>query len=112
VYSEATQDRAIAIVVATNVDRMLEHAIETHLVKLNSDERQGLFGPERPLGSFSARIRMGHALGIYGRRFRNDLDRLRFIRNAFTHVQNHIDFNTPAVKAACREIQLLVIGPG
>jgi len=63
VYGAATQDRAIALVGATNIDMTLEHAIKTHLVQLNSTENQGLFGPDAPIGSFSARIKMGYAIG-------------------------------------------------
>ena len=110
VYGPATQDRAIALVGATNIDMTLEHAIKTHLVQLNSRENQELFGPDAPIGSFSARIKMGYAIGIYGRKFRDDLDRIRYIRNTFAHVQKHLDFTTPEIVAACNEIRIVEEG--
>ena len=39
VYGAATQDRAIALVAASNLDIALEHAIKTHLVNLSSEKK-------------------------------------------------------------------------
>lgn len=107
VYREATQDRAVALVAATNLDMTLEHAIKSRLVTLNSDENDRLFGPDAPIGTFSARIKIGYALGIYERKFRSDLDTIRLIRNVFGHVQSHVDFETPEIAAACGEIRII-----
>jgi hypothetical protein len=108
IFGSATQDRAIALVAATALDEFLKAAILTRLIKLTADEHEDLFGPNvsAPLSSFSARIKIGYALGLYDRQFREDLDLVRAIRNTFAHTLNHIDFETPAVNQACDFFQL------
>src|SRR5258708_40156 len=103
IYGETTKDRAVVLVAATLLDQFLKTAILTRLVTLNSEEDDGLFGANdnSPLSSFSARIKIGYALGIYDRQFRRDLDMIRAIRNVFAHAHGHVDFNSPAVVNGC-----------
>jgi DNA-binding MltR family transcriptional regulator len=112
IYGDATKDRAVALVAATILDQSLQMAIATRLISLNSDETEGLFGPnqEAPLSSFSARIKIGYAIGIYNRIFREDLDCIRLIRNAFAHVHGHIDYKTTAIIEVCEQFNLPKMG--
>jgi hypothetical protein len=48
-------------------------------------ESDPLLAPDRPLGSFSARIKMAERLGLIGRQFAGTLDLIRKIRNDFAH---------------------------
>jgi hypothetical protein len=86
----------------------LEAAILSRLVILSDGEKEGLFGSdqEAPLSAFSARIRIGYALGIYDQAFRDDLNIIRAVRNAFGHVSRHIDFDTPAIAGACDHLHI------
>ena len=92
-------DRVAALVGATIVEQGLEDVIvrKFHPAKpLSEEEYNGLFNdPNGPLATFSARIRIGCALGLYGRNTRDDLDHLRLIRNAFAHTMRSIRFDTP-----------------
>src|SRR5205823_1682 len=60
-----------------------------------------------PLHTFHAKIVMGYSLGIYGQVTREDLHRMRLIRNAFAHSPRAITFDTPAVTKLCLELYYL-----
>jgi DNA-binding MltR family transcriptional regulator len=50
-----------------------------------------------PLRSFSAKISIGYALGIYDNKIQRDLNTVRIVRNAFAHSKKLLDFNDPLV---------------
>jgi hypothetical protein len=76
-------DRSVAIILASEVERFLEFAI---LAKLpNTDDQDKLVGHDGPLDTFSRKIHLGYAMGIYDARFRDDLIRIKDIRNDFAH---------------------------
>lgn len=91
-------DRGAVILGATAVDDVLQKAILERMVTLNADEEDRLFGPDRPLGSFSARVRMAHALGIIDRDQRKVCDLIREMRNACAHSRRAVSFETPELK--------------
>lgn len=100
-------DRAAAIVSATQLEHSLERALlQTKMVPLGNDEYGRLFGPDRPLATFNAKIRLGHALGIFERQTRRDLDRIREIRNAFAHSGLQLFFSTDEIANHCDQITL------
>jgi hypothetical protein len=70
---------------------------------VGKDGPKDLFGSMKPLSSFSAKIRMGFALKLYGERAFHDLELLRKLRNLFAHGRLAIDFNTPEVKRAINQ---------
>ena len=70
---------------------------------VGKDGPKDLFGPMKPLSTFSAKIRMGFALKLYGERTFDDLELLRKLRNLFAHGKLAIDFNTPEVKSAIHQ---------
>ena len=65
-FSEA-DDRSAAISAAALTELAVEKAIKLRLRRLTKTEQNALFDGTAPLASFSAKIRMGYALGIYGR---------------------------------------------
>jgi DNA-binding MltR family transcriptional regulator len=71
------------------------------MVKLTPEEHDQLFIGTGPLATFSAKIRLGYALGIYGRKTRHDLDVVREIRNAFAHAQKVITFENQEIANLC-----------
>jgi len=97
-------DRGAAILIATNLENALESAIIRQL-QLGS-KRRDLFGLNSPGGTFDFKIRIGHALRIFGDETRGNLDMIRSIRNTFAHAKIPIQFTEPAVTKACA---LLVI---
>ena len=80
------------------LDTFLLRLIRRHLVELNDSEAASLFEPDRPLGTFSSRIQLARALGIFGPKTSHDLNKIREIRNAFAHGLRKMDFDTPEIK--------------
>jgi hypothetical protein len=114
-----TSDRTTAIVGASFLERALETAIVTKFVHyLGNEERLDLFDGDRgaPLGSFSARIRIAYALGVYGPKTRDHLNSIRAIRNAFAHSPRVLTFDTAQVREVADQLALYkghrLDGPG
>ena len=96
------EPRTSVILAATLVEEMLRALLVAHMAK-GVDAKDGpkdLFGPMKPLSSFSAKIRLGYAMKLYGDRTFHDLDLLREVRNVFAHGKLSIDFSTPGIKWA------------
>jgi DNA-binding MltR family transcriptional regulator len=98
-------DREAVIVGCAMVEKGLEAALLRAFVELSKTERQALFEGTGPLASFSAKIKIANAIGTIGDDARNDLDRIRDVRNAFAHsILDHLDFDTLEIKQACDKI--------
>src|SRR5262249_6706493 len=94
-------DRAVAVVGATFLDEALRRYVCARFVVLSAKESDALFEPDMPLGSFSAKIKIAHALGLIGTQTRRDLDQIRGVRNVFAHSQRMLTFDTQEISAAC-----------
>jgi hypothetical protein len=96
-------DRATAILGAVYLDEYLREYLESVLVEEKglSDE---LFGAEKPLGSFSARIKMAYALGLLSKEIYKDLNTIRNVRNVFAHGLYEASFVHPDIKALCQTL--------
>jgi hypothetical protein len=98
--------RAVAIVGTAILEDALELAIASKFVPLQKDERQYLFGftadgAEGPIASLATKIRIGHALDIFGNTTKADLIVIQRIRNAFAHAVVPIDFETEEISMLC-----------
>ena len=100
-------DATFALVISTAIDQALELAIATHF-DAEDDVISLMFdgNANGPLADFSARIKMGRALGIYPSAIKEELDLVRHIRNAFAHSWDKLDFNNEAVARACEQLRL------
>jgi hypothetical protein len=86
-------DRGAALLLATNVENSLRIVIERKLT-IAEKHRTMLFEDETsPLRDFSAKIRMGYALGLFDEETKKSLDIVRLIRNAFARTQPSALFN-------------------
>jgi hypothetical protein len=95
--------RGTVVLAGALIDDFLRSAIEATLVELTEDEKKELFEGSGLLATFSARIKIGYAMGIYGRKTRHDLNTMRELRNAYAHVANKsIAFDTPSVVSLLR----------
>jgi hypothetical protein len=81
--------RGTVVLAGTLIDDLLRGAILYHMRPLKVEEHDSLFLSIGPLSGFSARIRIAYAFGIVGPSVRDDLDRLRELRNAFAHARTH-----------------------
>ncbi len=76
--------RGAVLVGVARVDAALESLLQAVLLPSPSG-RDALFQPDRPLGSFGAKISLAHRLGLIDRPVERALHTLRRLRNAFAH---------------------------
>ena len=102
-------DRAAAIVGGTLLEAALGTAIESKFVPLDrKTERPMLFDGEKngPISTFSSRIRIGYALGLYGPETQEELECIKAVRNAFAHGAMRLKFQTPQISDICAQLTL------
>ena len=103
----AGTDRPAVILQASNVENILQSLIVKSLRQpLPSDLRDRLFEGSGPMSSFSSKVLVGHALGLFGPVFRHDLDLIRELRNGFAHVRHPLQLTTPVIAGVCAHLQL------
>lgn len=78
--------RGAVLIACSYLEELLGDVINAFLL-LGSDKEQLLTGFNAPLGTFSARIKAAHCMGLISNNERDDCDTLRRIRNEFAH--NH-----------------------
>jgi hypothetical protein len=100
-YAEG--DRACAILQASWTELIVERTLRA---RLRVDGASQIFDTNGPISSFSDKIIMGFALGVFGKKTRHDLHLIRNLRNGFAHCRLPMRFDTPAVKAVCDHLDL------
>ena len=86
-------DRVAAISCVAYLDDTLGWALSARFVARGKQWEARVFsGPDAPLGTLSAKIRLGYALGLYGPMTCADLDLIRAIRNDFAHTALPLSF--------------------
>ncbi|TJV67883.1 MAG: transcriptional regulator [Mesorhizobium sp.] len=80
----AESPRGAVMVACSYLDEQLRGIIDAYLIE-DSDKAVLLDGFNAPLGTFSARIKAAHSLGLISDVERDDCDTLRKIRNEFAH---------------------------
>lgn len=100
-----SSDRSAAIMAAG----LLEHALYASIAGRLADPGKKILndwfqGPNAPFGTFSAKIKLGRALGIYGPKMESALNAIKEIRNVFAHRSTPIDFNHPAIAKEVRRL--------
>jgi hypothetical protein len=92
-------DRGAAIVSAAVLDDILRMLILARFIELSVTRKEALFDRiNAPLSSFSARIEVAFATGIFSNDARVALHFVRKIRNAFAHRIEQITFDHPEIK--------------
>ena len=102
----AVDDRAAAIIVGTMVEDALQALLLSGMITLDKTARSKLFGAEKPLASFSAKIRVAHAFGLCDADSCKRLDLIKDIRNTFAHAPRRISYDTPAIAAAVEKLKI------
>lgn len=91
-------DRACGVLGAALLDARLEDLFRRKL----QHEHDELLGPSRPLGSFSARIRLASSLCWIDADTTSDLNTIRSIRNDFAHSFDHaLAFSDRSISDRC-----------
>lgn len=91
-------DRSAAIMAAGLLEQSLEVAIRSRLADPGDKIADSWFdGANAPFATFSAKITLGRALGIYGPEMEKRLSTIKNVRNVFAHRSTPIDFGHPAL---------------
>jgi hypothetical protein len=90
-------DRGAAIIAGSLLEEILETAIRARLRELSSDQRKALFGRMAPLSTFSAKIEIGFAIGLYAIPVYTNLNMVREARNRFAHQFETLTFEHPDI---------------
>lgn len=96
-------DRGLAVLSVCFLDVMLESILERFFVQ-DETKTKFLFDPEQPLGTFSAKIKITHALGLISDRESKELNTIRKIRNKFAHLISSISFDNNSIKDRCQNL--------
>ncbi|MCS5691769.1 hypothetical protein NZK33_07190 [Cyanobium sp. FGCU-6] len=87
--------RGAVLVGVARVDAALERLLLSVLLP-SPGRSDALFQPDRPLGSFGARISLAHRLGLIESPVERALHTLRRVRNAFAHSSESASLDDPA----------------
>lgn len=103
---QSQSDRGVAIIGACLLDEILrELMIAAMQGKSSRNLHDTLFdGPTKPLGSFSAKIKLGCGLGLIKRADARALEDIRKIRNSFAHALAPKQFEDPEVASICSHL--------
>lgn len=114
---KAESDRGAILVGAAMLDEMLADLIGMRLASdLGAEQRERLFDPQGPAGSFSNRIALARALDMIPKPVAQALDMVREIRNAAAHFDHKfgagfkLGFDTEKVVAKLKGYKLTVAG--
>jgi hypothetical protein len=101
-------DRAIALIGGAMIENALRAALLSRLFHQADNIQNEIFENDgAPLSTFSQRIIVGYAMGIYGNKIRNDLDCIRIIRNSFAHTMLTLSFDRKEVVNVCKRFNTL-----
>jgi DNA-binding MltR family transcriptional regulator len=94
-------DRGAALVAAAWVDDCLKECVR-RTFRPDAKAVSALLDVDRPLGTFSSRVKLVYLLDIIDPWAYRDLEALRRLRNDFAHARDDLRFSTPGIKDRCR----------
>jgi hypothetical protein len=95
--------RGAVLVGVARVDAALEHLLQA-VMSPASNKSDGLFLPERPLGSLGAKVALARRLGLIDAQVERALSALRKLRNAFAHSAESASLSDPSHSGRLGEI--------
>jgi hypothetical protein len=95
--------RGAVLVGVARVDAALEHLLQAVMSPATS-KSDGLFLPERPLGSIGAKVALASRLGLIDASVERALNVLRKLRNAFAHSAESASLGDPAHSSRLAEV--------
>jgi len=101
--------RGAVIIASAFLDTQLRNLISKSLIDDPKvvDELLGAEDkPDRPLSSFSSRIKAAYCLGLISKSMYYDLDTIRKIRNKFAHKMHGYTFDEPEIVSWCKSLKL------
>ena len=95
--------RGAVLVGVARVDAALEHLLQAVMSPATA-RSDGLFLPERPLGSIGAKVALASRLGLIDASVERALNVLRKLRNAFAHSAESASLADPAHSSRLSEV--------
>ncbi len=95
--------RGAVLVGVARVDAGLEHLLQSLMTPAPA-KVDGLFLPDRPLGSLGAKVGIASRLGLIDASVERALNVLRKLRNAFAHSAESASLNDPAHSSPLSEV--------
>jgi hypothetical protein len=95
--------RGAVLVGVARVDAALEHLLQAVMAPAPA-KGDGLFQPDRPLGSLGAKVALANRLGLIDPEVERALGALRKLRNAFAHSTESASLADPAHNSRLSEI--------
>jgi len=95
--------RGAVLVGVARVDAALEHLLQAVMTP-GPRKGDGLFLPDRPLGSLGAKVALASRLGLIDAPVERALSTLRRLRNAFAHTAESASLSDPVHSARLAEI--------
>ena len=95
--------RGAVLVGVARVDAALEHLLQAVMTPAPS-KGDGLFLPERPLGSIGAKVALASRLGLIDASVERALNVLRKLRNAFAHSAESASLGDPSHSSRLAEV--------
>lgn len=99
----AGDDRAIVIIGSSFLETILEHILIEFLPD-DETEVEVLLGYDKPLGTYSNKVRMLYCLGLIDQKVIKDLKLIGKIRNRFAHDLS-VSFDDTDISNWCRELK-------
>ena len=98
--------RGAVLVGVARVDAALEHLLQAVLAPATA-KNDGLFLPDRPLGSIGAKVALASRLGLIDHGVERALNALRKLRNAFAHSAESASLADPVHSSRLAEVYVL-----
>ena len=95
--------RGAVLVGVARVDAALEHLLQAVMAPA-TNKKDGLFLPDRPLGSLGAKVALASRLGLIDPPIERALNALRKLRNDFAHSTETASLDDPAHRARLQEV--------
>ncbi|MCP9788043.1 hypothetical protein KBY99_03485 [Cyanobium sp. Maggiore-St4-Cus] len=95
--------RGAVLVGVARVDTALEHLLQAVMMPAPA-KGDGLFLPDRPLGSLGAKVALASRLGLIDAGVERALNALRKLRNAFAHSAESASLADPAHSSRLAEV--------
>src|ERR1700747_15771 len=101
-------DWPTCLMAITFLEQILENCLNVKFdSKLTKTERAELFSGYGALSTFSSKILIGYALNLFSKEAKNDLNKLKFIRNEAAHRTNEFSFSLEVISRTCSQLQLV-----
>jgi hypothetical protein len=71
---------------------------------LENDDIGRIFGRMGALSNFAAKIEIAYMFDLIDKAIRDDLRRIKSIRNAFAHTTRYVYFETPQIADQCQKL--------